>query len=559
MSYDENCDPMSNGSLPVNGAPEDVVQSPAAAEQPIPQPQPEVQQAAQPVAQPTPQPQPEVQQAAQPVVQPAPQPEAAPQPTPQPVQPYSVEDERQSWSDPVYERASGIDPDAYTPGRYAYGTPNVPPEPEEPPKKKKKAHKRHGFLRAACLVLVCALAAGAASWLVVDYMFDHHTEDIGGKQVVFGSETVGSSEPISSGEDSATLPPVTGSELTGNEIYKLACQQVVGVNTSLTTNVFGQTSTRAVSGSGFIISEDGYILTNYHVISYAVVYGGELTVLTQDGTKYPAEIIGYVESNDIAVIKIDAEGLSPVKLGDSDKMLVGEWVYAVGNPLGELEYTMTPGIVSAQDRVITTQDDITGSQTSINMFQISAAVNHGNSGGPVYNTRGEVIGVVAAKYADADSGIEGLGFAIPINDAITIAKQLVETGHVASAGLGITGMNADQVFNQAAMERYNIPEGVYVDTVNSGEAADKAGIQEGDIITALDDKTVSTMDELKMALRRFSPGETSTITVYRRTGAKINQGEYIDLTITFQEFIEEPTVTQQQDVDTWPWGNGFGW
>ena len=229
--------------------------------------------------------------------------------------------------------------------------------------------------------------------------------------------------PVSSVENDAprdTAPASPSGTLTGDQIYyDLACQQVVGVNTSFTTNAFGMSTPRAVSGSGFIISEDGYILTNYHVISYAVVYNGKLTVLTKDGTTYDAKVIGYLESNDIAVIKIDAKGLKPVALGDSDKMLVGEAVYAVGNPLGELEYSMTDGIVSAQDRMITTRDDITNATTSINMFQITAAVNAGNSGGPVYNSRGEVIGIVTAKYAD--EGIEGLGFAIPINDAVSVA------------------------------------------------------------------------------------------------------------------------------------------
>lgn len=464
-----------------------------------------------------------------------------------PIQPYDMGGENKSWSEPAYEPARGVDPDAYTPGGYAYGAQSAPQQEAEKPKKKKK---KFGFLKAACLVLVCALVSGAASWLVVDYVLDHHTQQVSNRPVVLGGQV------SSLASDEGEIEP--GETLTGNQIYNLGLKQVVGVNTAFTTNIFGQTTPRAVSGSGFIISEDGYILTNYHVISYAVVYGGELTVFTSDGTEYDASIVGYIESNDIAVIKIDAQGLTPVTLGDSDTMQVGEWVYAIGNPLGELEYSMTPGIVSAQDRVITTTDDITDTATSINMFQISAAVNKGNSGGPVYNSRGEVIGVVTAKYADAEDGVEGLGFAIPINDALNIATQLIEQGYVAGAGLGITGINSSSMFNQFAMERYEIPEGIYVDTVNEGSAAEAAGILPGDIITALGDKETTSMDELKLALRSYTPGETETITVYR-LGERMSSGQSLDLEVTFQELVEENTTVQQQPSVEYPWGFGWNW
>ncbi len=476
----------------------------------------------------------------------------------QPVQSYA--EEHESWRDPSYE-AAGTGENPYSPGRYAYGAQNwqqPAPEPEKPKKEKKK--RGHGFLKAACLVVVCALAAGAASWAVMDYMLKHSAAP-GTHQVTFNT--------VAAGGGVQTMPPSEGGVLTGNDIYNLGLKQVVGVNTSFTTNIFGMATPRAVSGSGFIIDADGYILTNYHVISYAVVYGGELTVLLEDGTKYPAEVVGYMESNDVAVIKIDASGLSPVTLGDSDAMQVGEWVYAIGNPLGELEYTMTPGIVSARDRVITTSDDITGSSTSINMFQISAAVNHGNSGGPVYNSRGEVIGIVTAKYSDADEGIESLGFAIPINDAVNIATQLIEKGYVAGAGLGITGWNVDDIYTDVAMETYNIPYGVYVESVNEGSAAEAAGIRRGDIITALGDAEVSSMDELKMMLRRYTSGDTETVTVYRMETQ--TSGESMDLTITFQELVEDNSTEQQpsQGQDggysgggnggTLPWPWSWGW
>ena len=487
---------------------------------------------------------PEVRQEAQ--YRPAPQPEAAPS---RPVQPYDYGDVRRSWSEPAYEPAPTSNFDAYTPGGYAYGAQNVPPQPPEGKKKKKRSH---GFLKAACLVLVCALVAGAASWLVVDYMLDNNSTQ-GGKTVVLG----GSASSLAN-ED---MPePTPGEELNATQIYTLGEKQVVGVNTSFnTTNIFGMTTQRAVSGSGFIISEDGYILTNYHVISYAVVYGGDLTVLMKDGSEYEAEIVGYVEDNDVAVIKINATGLSPVVFGDSDNIIVGEAVYAIGNPLGELEYTITDGIVSAQDRVISTRDDITNAQTAINMFQITAAVNSGNSGGPVYNSRGEVIGIVTAKYADA--GVEGLGFAIPINDAVSISRQLIEHGALTGAGLGITGRDVTVLFNEIAMEAYDIPYGVYIDSIQDDSAAEKAGLRVGDIITAIDGREVNGMDSLKLALKRFSPGDTATLTVYHM-GDHMSAGESRDVAITLQEPAEDTTQEQQTTAPSGGNGGsgfGFGW
>ena len=317
------------------------------------------------------------------------------------------------------------------------------------------------------------------------------------------------------------------------------------MNTSVnTTNIWGQTTARAVSGSGFVISTDGYIMTNYHVISYAVRYGGELTVMFEDGTSVKAEkIVGYSEENDVAVIKIDASDLTlnPVAFGDSDALQVGETVYAIGNPLGELTYSMTPGIVSALDRVITTRDEDTGAYKSINMFQISAAVNSGNSGGPVYNSNGEVVGIVTAKYSD--EGVEGLGFAIPINDAVDIAKQLIEKGYVTGASIGImTRYDVDTYYQASVINTYGIPNGVIVDSVIEGSAAEKAGVKAGDIITGINGQSASGLDELRMILRKLNPGDAGTISIYRMSGA-IGQGESLELDIVFDENTNQSAVT----------------
>jgi serine protease Do len=323
-------------------------------------------------------------------------------------------------------------------------------------------------------------------------------------------------------EEAAALPVAQSSDqaLPASQIYAQALEQVVGITTEVTyTNFFGQTSSSAVSGSGFIVSENGYILTNYHVIEYAYEGKQAITVMTYDGTKYEASIVGVEPSNDVAVLKIDAENLNAVSYGDSDAIAVGETVYAVGNPLGELEFSMSTGHVSALDRVISTEES-----ESINMFQVDAAVNPGNSGGPVYNAMGQVVGMVTAKYSE--TGVEGLGFAIPINDAVSIANDLITKGYV--TGKAYMGIRLDERYNSMYAQYYNMPLGAYVYSVDSGTCAETAGIQGGDIITKLGSTTVQSYTELKQALRQFSAGDSTTVTVYRA-------GEELTLNITFDE------------------------
>lgn len=360
------------------------------------------------------------------------------------------------------------------------------------------------------LTIVCSAASAGVSYLVVDNML----RSAGG----------GSSASISSPSGTGHYIPsvsVTGDPLNAAEVYDLACAQVVGINIPITTtNIFGQTTNSAISGSGFVITEDGYIVTNYHVIEYSVKRGYETNVMFYDGSTYDAKIIGCDEENDLAVIKIDAKGLNYVSIGKSSEMVVGETVYTVGNPLGELAYTMTSGIVSALDRLISTDEN-----TSINMFQIDAAVNSGNSGGPVYNSRGQVIGVVSAKYSS--TGVEGLGFAIPIDETMEIVEQLIEHGYVTGrAAFGVSVQNINP--STAAVHGY--PEGVYVTGVNSGSCADKSGIKVGDIITAIGDSETANIEELTKVLRNeYSAGDKAVVTVFRA-------GKYLKLDIVFDEF-----------------------
>lgn len=309
--------------------------------------------------------------------------------------------------------------------------------------------------------------------------------------------------------------------LTAEQIYPMACRQVVGVSTSETVrNVFGQTVSSGVTGSGVILSEDGYIVTNCHVIEHPYSAGQSISVVTYGGTSYPAQVIGVESDSDLAVLKIEASGLTPAALGDSDTLTVGQSVYAVGNPLGELTYTMTGGIVSALDRRISTDENIT-----VNMFQFDAAVNNGNSGGPVYNGYGQVVGIVTAKYA-AD-GMEGLGFAVPISDACYIANELITRGYVpgkAYLGLYLTDVSA------GAARYFGMVQGAYVNGVEEGSCAAAAGILRGDIVTAVNDAAVRDRDDMVALVRQYRAGDSARLTVYRN-------GTYVTVTVVFDEAL----------------------
>ena len=296
------------------------------------------------------------------------------------------------------------------------------------------------------------------------------------------------------------------------EIYADCVNSVVAItNNATTTNVFGQTSPTASSGSGFIVSADGYIITNYHVVEGA----DTLEVTLTNGDSYTAELIGYDSDNaDIALIKIDATGLTPVSLGNSDALAVGEQVVAIGNPLGELTNTLTVGYISALDRVIAMDTD-----KDLNVMQTDCAINPGNSGGPLFDMHGNVIGITTAKYSS--STVEGIGFVIPINDVTAIIGDLVQYGYVTGRPwLGVTVRN----LSEDVIAYYGL-SGIYVnDVVTSGPAAE-AGLQAGDIITALNGEKLSTTTELTTALKNCTAGDVVTLSVLRN-------GEALTLTVT---------------------------
>jgi len=385
------------------------------------------------------------------------------------------------------------------------------------------------FIRAMALVLACTFFSAAAAYIVMDYRFDRG-DFAGPNQVILGSNAL--ERPR---DDNIPTPIVVVPEdITAEDIYDLARSQVVGIITEA-PGMFGLPDltggTAPISGSGFIVSGDGYILTNYHVIEIAHKNNLSINVVLNDGTSYDAKVVGYEEDNDVAVIKIDAAGLLPAIIGNSDEIRVGQTIYAVGNPFGDLVYTMTDGIVSALDRVVSVEGK------SIRTFQFSAAVNRGNSGGPIYNSDGEVIGIVTAKFVRGN--VEGIGFAIPINDAIEIASELIEHGYISGRPLlGITG----QSVSAANADYFNWVVGVYVRSVASRSAAENAGIKVGDIITALGGDITDSLDGLRTALRDYRAGDTTNITVWR-------DGEVLDLTITFDEDMYAGKRRERPETD----------
>ena len=425
-----------------------------------------------------------------------------------------------------YHYKNGYTQKIYSDAHYVPENENtVPPRyytPPEKPAKAPKEKKPHGkWAKALCMCLVCALLGGLCG---AGIMAGSMNSRIAAVEEKLEEQT---KETLSIGQTSTTPAPVSTTTAAKPiaSIYDQACSEVVGITTEVTyTNFFGQTSSSAVSGSGFIVSPDGYILTNYHVIEYAYKGNYAVTVMLHDGTRYEASIVGVEDCNDIAVLKIDASGLDPVTFGDSDKLSVGDDVYAVGNPLGELEFSMTTGHVSALDRLITTDE----SAEAINMFQIDAAVNSGNSGGPVYNANGEVVGIVTAKYSD--TGVEGLGFAIPINDAAKIADDLITKGYV--TGKAYMGVSIDERYNSMYSQYYNMPIGAYVKSVEPGSCAENAGIQAGDIITKLGDAEITGYSDLKQAIKQYSAGDSAELELYRA-------GESRTITVIFDEAVPD--------------------
>ncbi|XOQ45100.1 MAG: PDZ domain-containing protein [Clostridium sp.] len=300
------------------------------------------------------------------------------------------------------------------------------------------------------------------------------------------------------------------------EIYAADVNSVVSINCSgAATNYFGQSVPYASSGSGFIITNDGYIMTNAHVIDGA----NNIKVTLYSGSTYDATVVGSDTDYDIAVLKIEANGLSPVTLGDSSKINVGDSALVIGNPLGELTFSMSSGIISCANRTI----NVSGAP--YHMIQVDTSINAGNSGGPLLNEYGEVIGVVSAKYSSyATTPVEGLGFAIPINDAFSVAKDLMTNGSMANkAYIGITAATV----TQALAQQSGLHQGVYVYSVDPGSAAEAAGLQNGDVIIKMDGTNITSMQELSDIKKTHSAGDTVSIEIIRNN-------QTFQLSLTFE-------------------------
>ena len=313
------------------------------------------------------------------------------------------------------------------------------------------------------------------------------------------------------------LSQVSLSNYSDTAIYaaQKALPSMVSITVEYDVNYMGMKKSAAGAGSGVVISDDGYILTNNHVISssdsssfYQVSDAKSVKVkIYGDETEYTAEIIGTDSQTDLAVLKIDKTGLTAAEFGDSSSVQIGEFVLAIGNPYN-LDYSVTAGIISALDRKMTVEN------TTYKVIQADCAINSGNSGGALVNSKGQVIGITTLKLSG--TGIEGVSFAIPINDTISIYQTLIEKGKVSRPFVGISGLDIDE----ATAIRNGLTKGIYVDSVVSGSAAEEAGIEPGDIIVAFDGKNISTMDELNEIKNTKNIGDKIEIRFYRKNKEK---------------------------------------
>ena len=440
----------------------------------------------------------------------------------------------------------------------SYETPSQEIPVYTPPTPKKREKKNHLGFRVCALALVFALLGGA----------------LGAGGVIWYESSRGQTGTTSKNEtamlqgirESSVLNTVTvdtGKEMTAAEVYAANVNSTVGITTSITTNYWGFQTTSAAAGSGFILTEDGYILTNYHVVENS----NSITVAMYNGDTYDATLIGYDESNDVAVLKVDAEGLSPVVLGDSDNLNVGDSVVAIGNPLGELTFSLTTGVVSALDRPVTFS---TGS--TMNLIQTDCAINSGNSGGALFNLYGEVIGITNAKYSSSSSSseasIDNIGFAIPLDQVRSIFESIITNGYIVKPYISVTVSDVS-----AESQSYGLPQGAAVRSVTENGPAAEAGLQENDIITAANGETITSSNDLVKLVKAASAGDTLELTVYR-------QGQTLTLTLTVGEqktdalpaqTTDQTQQSQQGYYDggqsgqsdnqfggSWPFGFGFG-
>lgn len=410
-----------------------------------------------------------------------------------------------------------------------------------PDRNKKKSKK---FL-TALVAVVCVLAIGLTS--VIGYaMISGNGINISVSDMDTNrNETKSSNNKTdeASTRDTKNLPTITqlatpSDALSIPEIVNKVSGSVVGISAS--------SSSMTATGTGVVMSEDGYIITNAHVVSGA----SNLSVVftDEDKTSIKAELIGIDSQTDLAVIKIDKKNLTPAEFGKSSELQVGEIAIAIGNPLGfELAGSVTSGIISATDRTLTIEDQ------EMNLIQTDASINSGNSGGALVNAYGQVVGITSAKVNSAYG--EGLGFAIPIDNATPIINDLIKYGYVKGRPvLGLTGETITELYSQY----YGVPQGFIVRNVEDGSAADKAGIQVGDVVIGINDTTISSISEFNKIKAEFKAGDKITITLYRQGNKKNVEATLDEDTSTAKSNDNQNTTESYQDGYGY-YGNGDGY
>ena len=391
------------------------------------------------------------------------------------------------------------------------------PLPRVKPKRKKRGLGKKILKFAVASVLIIALVSAACGVSIV--VTNRHWQVYNQRLMQSFEEQMQvlrqQLEAYRKEDASLVIVPTEG--MTPSQIYQKNINSVVAVNSTVRTTENGKVYEGVSAGSGFVLSSDGFIVTNHHVIEGSTA----VHVTFADGTKAEARIIGSDAVNDIALLKIEASNLVPVTIGSSSNLRVGDQVVAIGNALGELSFSLTAGYVSGIDRSISTDGSV------INMIQTDASINSGNSGGPLFNGRGEVVGITTAKYSGTTSSgasIEGIGFAVPMDDVIGMLEDLRKYGYITGAYMGILVQDVDPV----AAEMYGLPLGAYVLEPTPGYAAQRAGIQAKDIITNVGGYQITCMSDLTRALRNFKAGDKATVTVWRG-------GNWIPLLIVFDE------------------------
>ncbi len=343
--------------------------------------------------------------------------------------------------------------------------------------------------------------------------------------------------------------------MSASDVYEQNVRSTVGISTSyVTTNYWGYTTNLAAAGSGFIVTEDGYVVTNYHVVENS----DKVKVTTYDDETYEATVVGYDAENDVAVLKIEAKGLTPVKLGDSDALRVGDTVAAIGNPLGELTFSLTVGVVSALNRQVTFSNG-----AMYGLIQTDAAINSGNSGGPLFNMYGEVVGITNGKYSSrslSSASIDNICFAISINQVKNSVQSIIENGGLVKPFIGVTVATVSE-----ELQLYGIPQGAAVKEIAEGSPAEESELTVNDVITAANGEEITSSGDLVRVVSACKPGDTLELSVYRH-----NDG--VDEVLTIELTVGKRNVEQEQSgkavengpqiqfggEGSFPFGEGFG-